>query len=155
MAGNNSALLKFALVGGAAYLAWRQGWLDSFLPASVAANPVTPAAVPVIPAAPDPNAIQGQNTLAGIYGRLVTAAKAPAAGLAADEWDFYLNPLLSPLGKVAPDPMEVFPAAVPGFDRSQKLSAGQYWSVVGPALRAQGLSGLGFFGGMGLYGVIQ
>jgi hypothetical protein len=103
--------------------------------ATLALHPVAPVVVPVV----------GANTLAGIYGRLVTNAKAPAAGLTVDQWGYSLNPEVS---GAAPDPLPIFVAAIPGFDRSQLVTAPQYWAVMGPALKTQlGLSGLGFFGG--------
>ena len=99
------------------------------------------------PAAPNPNVITGANTLDGIYTRLIAAAPSGSHGV--DVWGSYLTPLL-PSGGVAPDPMPIFTAAVPGFSRSQQLTGGQYWAVMAPALKTQfGLSGLGLFGGLG------
>jgi hypothetical protein len=133
---DNSGIIKIGLVAAAAYLAYKQGWLSSLgIGAPVAA--ATP--LPVTPA-PNPNAIVGTNTLAGIYARLV--AKAPAGSMGVDAWNTYLAPLL-PGGGPAPDPMPIFTAAVPGFSRSQPLTAGQYWQYMGPAIGTQyGLSGL-------------
>ena len=106
----------------------------------------TPA--PAAPAVviPNPNAITGSDTVAGIQARTILAAKAPAEGLAVDDWGYSLNAALAPLGKSAPDPMPIFTAAVPGFNRDQKLTAGQYWAVMAPALKSQtGLTGLGMY----------
>ena len=144
MAADNSGMIKIALFGGAAFLAYRQGWLG-FLGIGGAPAAVAPAPAPV-----DPNKIQGANSLDAIYARMVSTAKAPAAGLAVDEWGFFLNNELAGIGKTAPDPMSIFPAAVPNFDRSQKLTAGQYWGVMAPALKSGlGLAGLGHWGGLG------
>jgi hypothetical protein len=127
---------KLFLMGGAAVAVW---WFYLRKPAA----PASPAA-----AAVDPNAITGANTVAGIQARVLLAAKAPAEGLGVDEWNYFVNDALGPLGKSAPDPMPLFVAASPGFDRSQKITAGQYWAVMGPALKSQlGLSGLGMYGG--------
>jgi hypothetical protein len=57
-----------------------------------------------------------------------------------------LNQILAPLGMTAPDPLPLFTAAAPGFDRSQLVTSGQYWAVMGPALKSQlGLTGLGLY----------
>jgi hypothetical protein len=86
-------------------------------------------------------------------GSLVQAA-APAGDHGVDDWNVYLMAAM-PSGFTAPDPMPIFTAAVPGFDRSQKLSAAQYWGVMAPWLKANaGLSGLHHFARLaGLYGV--
>jgi hypothetical protein len=144
---NNSGMIKIAAVGVAVYYAYTQGWLSALgigAPevAAVVAAPATPVLV-----VPNPNAITGQNTVSGIQAATILAANAPAAGLSADGWGYSLNQVLAPLGKSAPDPMPLFVAVVPGFDRSQVLTAGQYWAVMAPALKAQlGLSGLGMYG---------
>lgn len=136
---DSSKLLLFGAAGAAVW------WFYLRQPAAVA--PGTPAV-----AAPDPNAIVGANTVAGIQARVIAAAKAPAEGLGVDTWDFFVNQQLAPLGKVAPDPMPIFQAASPGFDRAQPVTASQYWAVMGPALKSQlGLSGLGLYG----FGVVQ
>lgn len=140
---DNSGMIKLGLVGAVAYYAYSQGWLSALGIGTpkLAAAPTAPA-----PAAPNPNAITGSDTVAGIQARVLLAAKPPAEGLAVDDWGFYLNDALAPLGKQAPDPMSVFPAAVAGFNRDQKLTAGQYWAVMAPALKSQtGLSGLGMY----------
>jgi hypothetical protein len=144
---DNSGMIKLAVVAAAAYYAYTQGWLSALgIGAPAAAAPATPApAVPVL-VVPNPNAITGANTVAGVQARTIVAANAPADGLSVDGWGYSLNSVLSPLGMVAPDPMPLFSAAVPGFDRSQVLTAGQYWAVMAPALKSQlGLSGLGLY----------
>ncbi len=144
---DNSGVIKMALFAGAGYLAYKQGWLSMLgigAPAPVVPVSSTPAVVtPVV----DPNAVVGANTVAAIQARTIAAAKAPAVGLTIDGWSWYVNNELQPLGKAAPDPMPLFSAAIPGFDRSQNVTASQYWAVMGPALKAQtGLSGLGLYG---------
>jgi hypothetical protein len=77
---------------------------------------------------------------------MVAAAGSGSRGV--DEWNSYL----ATAGNLTPpDPMPLFQAAVPGFDRSQKLTAAQYWGVMAPALTAQqGLTGMGrVFAGLG------
>jgi len=151
----DNTLLKVALFGGAAYLAYEFGWL-SFLGLSPTATTASTAPTPTATTsttAPVTTAttttappIVGANSLDGIYAQLVSAANAPAAGLTADQWNYYLAPLL-PSGVVPPDPMSVFPQAVSGFARTQLLSAAQYWSVMAPWLKSNaGLSGLGIYG---------
>ena len=149
---DNSGIIKVAAVGVAAYVAYTQGWL-SFLgigapAATTAATPVASTSTPAVPVTvtPSPNAISGANSAAGIQAHTMTLANAPAAGLTADQWGYYLNQVLNPLNMVAPDPMPLFTAAAPGFDRSQVLTPGQYWAVMLPALKSQlGLTGLGLY----------
>lgn len=137
---DSSGLVKIGLVGAAAYYAYRQGWLSSF---GIGAPAAPAAAAPAAPAAP---IITGANTVDGVSAKLIAANTGPST---VDEWGYYLNQVLSLLGKSAPDPMPLFTAAVPGFDRSQKLSAAQYLSVMGPALKTSlGLSGLGGYAGL-------
>ena len=144
---DNGGMIKLGLVAAAAYYAYTRGWLSALgIGAPVVVAPLAVAPVVPVPVVPDPNAITGSNTVAGIQARVLLAAKAPAAGLSADQWGYYLNDALSPLGKAAPDPMPLFTSAVSGFDRSQLLTAGQYWAVMSPALKSQlGLSGLGMY----------
>ena len=131
---------KLLLLGGAAAAVW---WFYIRKPA---------AAVPTVPSVPtspvNTNPIMGANTVAAIEGRVLLAAKPPAAGLSIDEWGYFVNQELAPLGKTAPDPMPLFQAASAGFDRAQKITAPQYWAVMEPALKAQGMSGLGIYGGL-------
>lgn len=125
---------KLLMFGGAAVAVW---WFYLRTPATTSA----PAAVI------DPNAVLGANTIAAIQARVIAAAKAPAEGLAVDDWGWTLNNELAPLGKVAPDPMPIFQAAIPGFDRSQLIPVAQYWTIMTPALKAStGLAGLGLYG---------
>ena len=122
-------LIKVALIGGGAFLAWKY----FMQPATTAAHESA------TPAPPDPNKITGQNTLDGVYARLVAAAPSGSHGV--DEWNAYLAPLLS---VAPPDPMPLFQAAASGFAREQQITAGQYWAVMAPWLKQNaGLSGLG------------
>ena len=142
MADNRGMFIKLGLFGAAAYVAYTQGWL-SFLGIG-AATPAAPA-TPVVPTAPDPNKITGANTLDGIFARLKTTA--PSGNHNVDQWNYWLA---SAGNLTPPDPMPIFQAAVPGFDRSQDLTASQYWAVMAPALKTQlGLSGLGVYGDLG------
>ena len=120
---DNSRMIKLGLVAAVAYYGYSKGWF-----AGLGIGTPQPAAAPIAPAAaaPNPNAITGSDTVAGIQARTILAAKAPAEGLAVDDWGYSLNEALAPLGKSAPDPMPIFTAAVPGFNRDQKLTAGQY-----------------------------
>ena len=146
MADNNT--MKFLLLGGAGVAAW---WFFFRTP-----TPTTPA--PAAPGAPSPAPAQasgtavnsGANSLDAIHNQLVKFAQAPSEGLGADAWGYFLNQILASLGKgAAPDPVPLFAATIPGYDRSQLLTIDQYWAVMAPALKTQlGLSGLGIFGGL-------
>jgi hypothetical protein len=70
MAGD-SGVLKIALFGGAAFLAYKQGWLSMLGVGTPAVS--APPATPGTPA-PNPNAITGANTLDGIFQRLQAAS---------------------------------------------------------------------------------
>jgi hypothetical protein len=150
---DNSGIIKVAAIGVAAYVAYTQGWL-SFLGIGTAATtaatsvpvttgtvattltPAVPVSIATTPAAP---------TLAALQAATILAAAAPTAGLGVDQWGYYLNQVLGPLGYVAPDPLPIFSAAIPTFDRSQLVPTAQYWSIMGPALNKVGFSGLGMY----------
>ena len=143
MADNSGLIIKVGIFGAVAYYAYSQGWLSSLGIGTAAAATVTTVA-PVATAAP----VTGANSLSAIQAATILAANAPAAGLAVDDWGWYLNNVLATIGngKPAPDPMPIFTAAIPGFVRSQLLTSAQYWAVMGPALTSQlGLSGLGMY----------
>jgi len=159
---DSSGLMKVVLIGGAAYVAYEMGWL-SFLgltPTATAATPATTSttvattttSTPATGSAAAP--VTGAGSLDGIYTAIVAAANAAnvsAAGLNVDGWGYYLNNQLASQGLTAPDPMPIFTAAISGFARSQLMTAAQYWGIMAPALKSQlGLSGLGFYGGLGL-----
>jgi hypothetical protein len=147
---------KLLLVGGAAAAVW-YFYFRTPAPVPPAApsapqpgggvptSPTSPA--PVVPA-PSPSV----PTIATIEARTLAAANAPTEGLTIDEWDWFLNQQLAPLGKVAPDPVPLF-NDLPGFVRSMPVTATTYWSRMEPVLRAQmGLSG---FHGLGFFGTVQ
>ena len=140
MADNSGLIIKVGIFGAVAYYAYSQGWLSS-LGIGTATTPVTPTTT-----AATPVTATGANSLSAIQAATILQAKAPAAGLAVDDWGWYLNNVLAPLGKTAPDPMPLFTAAIPGFARSQLVTAANYWAVMAPALQSQlGLSGLGMY----------
>lgn len=175
---DNSGMIKVAAIGVAAYVAYTQGWLsflgigtaqplpttaadttsnDAALAAAVAKTAADTATATEV-AKPNPKA----NVLDGIYARLVTAANAPTAGLTVDQWGYFLNQQLAPLGLSAPDPQPIFGGLVDQlnklnntnlvFDRSSLVTASTYWTQMAPQLKSQlGLSGLGVIGGLGLY----
>jgi hypothetical protein len=135
-------MIKLAVAGAVAYYAYSQGWLSAL---GIGAPIPAPGPAPT-PLTTNPNPITGANTVSGLQARVLINAKAPVEGLPIDTWGWFLNQELSPLGKVAPDPMPLFMAASPGFDRSQLVTAAQYWPVMTPALKTQtGLSGLGLY----------
>lgn len=161
---DNSGLIKIALFGGAAYLAYKQGWL-SFLglgtstpaPAAAAAPPAAatpPATGPVsTPPVAQPQITPTVNSLDTIYSKMTAAAAAAgeASLLGVDTWGYYLNQQLAPMGKSAPDPGPLMTDAFGGWwTRASPMAASNYWAVMAPALKSQlGLSGLGIYGGMG------
>ena len=142
MVDNTGTLVKVGIIGAVAYYAYTQGWLSMLGLTPAAAEAATPAAATP---APNPNAIVGANSLDAISIRVLSAAGTGSRTV--DEWNYFLGsaaPQVTP-----PDPMPLFSAAVPNFDRSQKLTFGQYWGVMAPALKTQmGLSGLGIYGGL-------
>ena len=138
-------IIKWGLLGLAGY------WVYSNYFSTPAPAATTPTPTPTPTPAPNPNAIVGANTAAGVFAKLQSAA--PAGNHNVDEWNVYLTSAM-PSGFVAPDPMPLFTAAVPGFDRSQQISAAQYWGVMAPYLKTNaGLSGVHHFARLaGLYG---
>ena len=141
MADNSGLIIKVGIFGAVAYYAYSQGWLSSLGIGTAVATAAATTSSPVVPVAV-------ANTLSEVQAATILQANAPAAGLAVDDWGWYLNKVLATIGsgKAAPDPMPIFTAAIPGFVRSQLLTAAQYWAVMAPALTSQlGLSGLGMY----------
>ena len=137
MAGGNT-LLKVALFGGAAYIAYE--WLFAAPAATPAAT--TPAGTPAATTSAPAAAASGK-TLDSVYQAMIGKANGATTG-SIDDWDSWM--MQGTPSIVAPDPLPLFTAATPGFQRSQQISAAAYWAVMGPAIKAQyGLSGLGFY----------
>lgn len=173
---DNSGIIKIGLFGAALYVAYSQGWL-SFLgigtatastpatttgtdtaaaAAAAAAKTAADSATAAAVSKPNPKA----NVLDGIWAATMKAANAPSAGLSVDQWGYYLNQQLAPLGLQAPDPQPVFQALIDGLNRLNNgnlvwnrgalVTASTYWTQMAPVLRSQlGLSGLGIYGGLG------
>jgi hypothetical protein len=156
-------MVKIALFGGAAYLAYRFGLL-SFLGltpdagTTTAATPgtsttgtttTTTAATP--PAASAPPSPFGQyNTLDKVYTQFVSQID-PSSLHNVDEWNFFLMQAIP--GFTAPDPMSIFPqrlaAMSPPWTRDMQIPLITYWAVIAPWLKQQqGLTGLGHFGSL-------
>jgi hypothetical protein len=151
---DNSMLLKVGLFGGAAFVAYKQGWL-SFLglnPSGVTATstPATPAQPQPAPApapapAPSPFKASGVNSLDAVFAALNKYA--PGASQTADGWNWDLMQIVP--GFTAPDPSPLFSAAPfdPPWTRDFKMPLVSYWIVMGNFLRQkQGLSGMGHYG---------
>ena len=137
---DNSKLLLF---GGAAVAVW---WFYFRTPAVPAATAAPGAPASGVPSPVTPTAQPAGASVEAIQAGTLLAAGAPAEGLGVDAWGWYVNQQLAPLGKSAPDPAPLFAAALPGFTRSQLVTAPEYWAVMGPALKSQlGLSGLGLY----------
>jgi hypothetical protein len=141
---DSSNIVKFVLVGAAAYLAYELGWLSSLGLAPTAAVAATTTSTTT----PATSAAIAKPKLSDIQAAAIILAKAPAAGLGVDDWGYYVNQALAPYGLSAPDPMPLFTAANSAFSRSDLVTSADYWAVMGPALKAQtGLAGLGMYRG--------
>jgi hypothetical protein len=136
---DSNTLIKIALFGGAGYLAY-----ELFLkPATnAAAASSTPAPGTVAPNLSTAAALPASADV--LYQGMV--AKATAAGISLtgpDGWNTFVVAAGGP--NPMPDPGQVF------ADRSQNLTAAQYWAVMAPALvKSGGLKGLGIFAGLGM-----
>ncbi len=137
-------LVTLGIIAGAGIVAYKFGLFDSILGTTTPAPAPAPTPTPAPAPAPDPNAIMGANTIDGVYAKL--AARVPAgASKTIDDWNWELMQVIP--NYTAPDPMPLFAAAVPGFDRAQAITIGQYWKVMAPAVKSSaGLTGLGFRG---------
>jgi hypothetical protein len=143
---DNSKLLMLGAAGAAVW------WFYLRKPSPAAVSPFTEV-VPVVPVVPKAPAAP---SVSDIQAAVILAAKPPAEGLPVDSWGWYLNQVLAPLGKTAPDPVPLFSALMAtlsaatgkplAFERSMLVATPQYWSVMAPALKSQlGLSGLGMY----------
>jgi len=122
-------------------------------------SPATPAATttaPVAPAIPATPAAPAANSLDAIYTNLSNLAQTNGVNLATgigptaqgpnnpidyNGWNYYLGQVY---GGTIPN------AGFPASAQSQPMTLAAYWSVMSPALAsANGLSGLGIFGGLG------
>jgi hypothetical protein len=113
-------------------------------PASSGGGAQSPAAPAPVPAPPPPIAF---NSLDAIYGRLSTAVG--STPLTADGFNYYLARVL-PANITPPDPLAVFTS--PTWNREGTMTLANYWGAMAPYLRdSLGLSGLGFYGGLGVY----
>jgi hypothetical protein len=139
---------KLILFGAAGVAIWWFYFRAPAAPASTvisggAASPGTPATSTAPPVT--------TSTIDALYKSILSASGNPSAGLGVDQWGYYLNNALASSGKAAPDPLPLFTAAIPNFDRSQLVTIDKYWAVMAPALRSQlGLSGLGAYGNLAL-----
>lgn len=135
----SSSLVKFGLIGGAAYLAYR------YLYASSAVSALAPAVTSATPAAPSVPLVP----LDAIYTRMVSAAAAEGVqgdGAGLDAWNVYLMRAGVPAPEPAPE--DVF-GIMPPDVRNQKWTAAQYWAGMAPYLKARGgYAGLGLFGSL-------
>lgn len=135
---NAGKLLAFGAAGVAA-------WWFFFRSPSPAAAPA-PAATPAAGGSSSASAsspVSGK-TLDSVYQAMLIKSNGAKSG-SVDDWNSWL--MQGTPAIVAPDPLPIFQAATPGFDRSTQLTAAQYWAVMSPALKTQfGLTGLGFYG---------
>ncbi len=101
---------------------------------------------PEVAAAPGPAAAaapKSAGTLDAAFQKMVARSGGKSGSV--DDWNAWL--MQGTPSILAPDPVPVFTAAIPGFNRAQQFTAAQYWAVMSPAIATQyGLSGLGFVG---------
>lgn len=146
----DNTIVKVALIGGGAYLAYQMGWLSSLglSPTPAVASVAPPPATGTAPTAPVTAPVP--SSLDTTYAHMIASANAPAAGFNVDNWGYFLNQVLATTGKTAPDPAPIFTAAAgPSWDRSTLYTGPAYWAIMAPALKTQlGLSGLGMFGAL-------
>jgi hypothetical protein len=167
VADNSSGMIKIALFGGAAFLAYKQGWLSSILPAATPAAscptgqqpimdgsvfrgcmpgipPAGGATAPIVPTVP-----AAGPSLDSLGTQLVTAAAAqvhanPAWHQGPDELNSLLMQIYPGVGQL-PAPEDWFAAS--GWKRPDTMTFANYWAVAAPWLRAnKGLSGIGRHG---------
>jgi hypothetical protein len=147
--------IKYGLLAVGGYLLYE--WLFATPATAATAAPASTA-----PASPAP-AQSAFNKLDAIYSRLKTAAAADPnftgsgdslSGIPnrfnvylARVWDGTATGTAAPANPITvPDPGAVFP----GVDLNQPMTAATYWAGMSKALSSQyGLSGLGFYGGLG------
>jgi len=143
---DNSGLIKIGLFAGAAYLAYSQGWL-SFLGIGTAA--ATTTATTTTGTAATTTAVElakvaapSFNSLDAIYSRMVAlASKDGITSTGPDVWNYYTVNAGGPSQMPSPEDA--------GLTRVNMTSA-QYWSAMSPVLKTKlGLSGMGFYGGLG------
>jgi len=138
-AGGMGEVVKWGLLAVAGYFIYQKFFAGAAATATTSTTPATPAT------AATPTSTF--NTLDAIYSRMVAAATADKAAstLSADAWNVYLklNSNITP-----PDPTAVFP----GQDRTTLMTSAQYWASMSPYLaKNMGMSGLGFYGGLGAF----
>jgi len=141
-------IIKWGLIGVAAY------WVYTNFFSGTVATTTTPATTPpaTTPAATTPaSATSSFNTLDAIYSRMVAAATADKAAntLTADQWNVYLG-LSSNI--TPPAPGDVFGDAYRANPSALLMTSAQYWSGMSAYLaKNMGMSGLGFYGGLGVF----
>lgn len=149
MASNSSGLIKMALFGGAAYVAYRYFVQPAMSPAAAAPAPSTAGNMPAVIGTPTPVPQTG-TTLDSTYAQLKAAVagdadvtgSGDAAAAGVDTWNFYLGQVLN----IAPPAPETV-----GIVRGNKITAAQYWAAMAPWLAAnKGLHGLGLYGSLGV-----
>lgn len=143
-------VLTIGAVGIGGYLLW-QWWNGQQSAASgtvAAGSPAAPTPTAAANASTPVPSASSISTLDALYRAMVQAAAAAGhtGTLTADQWGYYLGQVArSP----APDALQAFPS----FNRSTNwpnISSAQYWAGIAPLVAQQkGLSGLGFFGGLG------
>lgn len=134
----DSPILKYALLGGAAYMVYALFLKPATLAASASGTPTPGTPAPTVATtAPLPASADV------LYQGMVSKASAAGVSLTGpDGWNVFLVSAGGP--NPAPDPSTIF------ADRSQNLTAAQYWAKMAPYLVSHGtLSGMGIFGGLG------
>jgi hypothetical protein len=147
---DNSGMIKIALFGGAAFLAYKQGWLSSIgigtpSPTSTsgtATQPVGTTGSPIVPAAPSQPSGAATPTLDSLGAQIVTAAGGQSMG--PDGFNSILTQIYPAAGPL-PDPNQLFGPS--GWARPASMGFATYWAITAPWLKAnKGLSGIGRHG---------
>lgn len=127
---NSGKLLAF---GGAAAAVWYFFLRTPSVTTPATTTPVTGTTAP-----------QSAGTLDAAYKAMLIKANGATKG-SVDDWNAWL--MQGTPSITAPDPLPIFTAAIPGFERANQLSAAEYWAAMSPVLKTNlGLSGVGFFG---------
>jgi hypothetical protein len=137
---DNYTLMKVGLFGGAAYLAYKFGYLNFLLPATVATGtpatgaPASPAAA--APAAPAPPAPAKVDLNALMFNTLKAGVSATGNKdnpmMSPDDWNALARQ--TPNVPALPDPNQL-------FGNRDPMIFGTWWSKTVPYLQAQGLAG--------------
>jgi hypothetical protein len=153
---DNSGMIKIAAIGGAAFLAYRQGWL-SFLGIGTPATAVSPATgtpVTAVPSSVAP-AASPVPSLDSVYGSLVQQVGPLNSDhtMGPDGYNALLIQIY-PAAAPLPDPVSLFSGT--DWARPAAMPIASYWSRMAPWLQQnRGFAGLGIYGTLGALAMQQ